>query len=403
MDRDILLILASRVLRSMAAGALGIVTSLYLYNVIHLSLTLIGIFFGVGAFTAPALSLYFGRLGDKYGRKNMLMLATAMLPMATAILLLTRNYGLLLVAAALGGFGTAGALASGSVGAVGAPMMTAILADKTKESERTMTYSLLNVGSGLAGAVGVLMAHLGYSESFTISLILSAISLIAIAPIRDDYRPRTITKTRDERSGERDRKIMKMFAAVGMLNGTGQGLVTPFLPILFELLFHATRDVISNIFFLGGVGAALMSLATPALTQRMGFLNAIIVTRTISTAALVALPFIEYLPLGNDLIIAVMAYLIFVMFRVAALPAQQSLMMGLVSREARSTTAGVNQAARLFPSAVATTASGAMLDYLPIPVPFTLALIVNAANIYLYKKFFGSMAFDGRKISASLE
>ncbi len=53
MDRDILLILASRVLRSMAAGALGIATSLYLYNVIHLSLTLIGIFFGVGAFTAP--------------------------------------------------------------------------------------------------------------------------------------------------------------------------------------------------------------------------------------------------------------------------------------------------------------------------------------------------------------
>ncbi len=403
MDRDILLILASRVLRSMAAGALGIATSLYLYNVIHLSLTLIGIFFGVGAFTAPALSLYFGRLGDKYGRKNMLMLATAMLPTATAILLFTSNYGLLLVAAALGGFGTAGALASGSVGAVVAPMMTAILADKTKDSERTMTYSLLNVGSGLAGAAGVLMVHLGYSESFIISLILSSISLITIAPIRDDYRPRARRGAEDRRSGESDRKVMKMFAAVGMLNGTGQGLVTPFLPILFELLFHATRGMISNIFFLGGVGAAIMSLTTPALTRRMGFVNAIIVTRTISTAALVALPFIGYLSLGNDLIIAVITYLAFVMFRVAALPAQQSLMMGLVSREARSTTAGVNQAARLFPSAVATTASGAMLDYLPIPIPFTLALAVNVANIYLYKKFFGSMAFDGRKISASLE
>ncbi len=217
-------------------------------------------------------------------------------------------------------------------------MMTAILADKTKDSERTMTYSLLNVGSGLAGgAAGVLMVHLGgYSESFTISLILSSISLIAIAPIKDDYRPRKITKTRDGRSGERDRKVMKMFAAVGVLNGTGQGLVTPFLPILFELLFHATKGMVSNIFFLGGVGAALMSLATPpTLTQRMGFVNAIIVTRTISTAALVALPFIGYLPpLSNDLIIAVMAYLAFVMFRVAALPAQQSLMMGgLVSRE----------------------------------------------------------------------
>jgi len=403
MDRDIWLILLSRMLRSTAAGALGIATGLYLYNVLHLSLTLIGIFFGVGAFTAPALSLYFGRLGDKYGRKKILMLATAMLPAATAILLFTRNYFLLLIAAAMGGFGTAGALASGSVGAVVAPIMTAMLADKTRDDNRTTIYSLLNVASGLAGAVGVLIIHLGYMEAFTISLILSTISLAAIAPIRDNYRG---TKSTEKKGGgSRDRRIMKMFAAVGVLNGTGQGLVTPFLPILFEVLFKATRGEVSNIFFLGGVMAALMSLATPSLTRRMGFVNAVIITRTISTIALIALPFISLLPItiNEAFMAAVLSYLVFVMFRVASLPAQQSLMMGLVSRDARSTTAGVNQAARLFPSAVATTASGAMLDYLPIPVPFALALLVNAANIYLYKRFFGSMAFDGRTISAALE
>nr|WP_252900419.1 hypothetical protein [Vulcanisaeta sp. JCM 14467] len=59
-----------------------------------------GIFFGVGAFTAPLLSLLFGRLGDKYSRKAVLLLTLAFLPIATAMLLITRYYPLLLLAAA---------------------------------------------------------------------------------------------------------------------------------------------------------------------------------------------------------------------------------------------------------------------------------------------------------------
>ncbi|WP_243678021.1 MFS transporter [Vulcanisaeta distributa] len=102
----------------------------------HLTLTDVGVFFGVGAFTAPPLlSLLFGRLGDKYSRKAVLLLTLAFLPIATAILLITKYYPLLLLAAALGGFGTAGTLASGSVGAVAAPVQTAILADKTEDMD----------------------------------------------------------------------------------------------------------------------------------------------------------------------------------------------------------------------------------------------------------------------------
>jgi len=108
---DITLIMLSRVFRSIATGALGVTTGLYLYNVLHLSFTLIGVFFGVGAFSTPLMSLYFGRLGDCYGRKRLLLVTLLFLPLSILILLLTSNYPLLLLAAALGGFGTAGALA----------------------------------------------------------------------------------------------------------------------------------------------------------------------------------------------------------------------------------------------------------------------------------------------------
>ena len=64
----------SGIFRSIATGALEIITGLYLYNVLHLSFTLIGGFFGVGAFAVPLMSIYFGRLGNRYGRKKVLMI-----------------------------------------------------------------------------------------------------------------------------------------------------------------------------------------------------------------------------------------------------------------------------------------------------------------------------------------
>jgi len=44
---DIFLIMLSGIFRNIATGSLGIITGLYLYNVLHLSFTLIGVFFGV--------------------------------------------------------------------------------------------------------------------------------------------------------------------------------------------------------------------------------------------------------------------------------------------------------------------------------------------------------------------
>jgi len=392
---DITLIMLSRVFRSIATGALGVTTGLYLYNVLHLSFTLIGVFFGVGAFSTPLMSLYFGRLGDCYGRKRLLLVTLLFLPLSILILLLTSNYPLLLLAAALGGFGTAGALASGSVGAVVAPMMTALLADKTNEENRTMVYSLLNLASGLAGAVGALLSHLGYREGFTIALALSSASLIVILPVRDRYgegigRARDCSSFNSANLSESDRRVIRRFMATGALNGIGQGLVTPFLPLIFEVLLKVPKGEIGNIFFLGGIAAALISLLTPVITGRLGFVRTIVLTRSISTAALVLLPFVNRFSqiLSYDLVVALVLYLVYVMFRVVSLPAQSALMMSLVSQGSRSTVAGTNQAARLLPSAAATLSSGAMIDYLALPVPFLVALIVNAVNIYLYTRFF---------------
>ena len=400
----------SGIFRSIATGSLGIITGLYLYNVLHLSFTLIGGFFSVGALSVPLMSIYFGRLGDHYGRKKVLTIILLFLPLSILILLSTSSYPFLLLAAALGGFGTAGALASGSAGAIAAPIMNALLADKTNEENRTKVYSLFFLSLSLAGAVGALLSHLNYKDGFIISLILSLASLIIILPVKDKYgenikRVKNSSTSNSNNLSESDKKIIKRFIATGALNGLGQGLVTPFLPLIFEVLLEVPKEEIGNIFFLGGIAAASISLLTPLITSRLGFVKTVILTRSISTAALILLPFVNIFSpiLSYDRMLALALYIIYIMFRVISLPTQSSLMMNLVNQNSRSTATGINQAARLFPSAIATISSGFIINYLALPIPFFLAFIVNVANIYLYKKFFKDIETNNGIKSALIE
>lgn len=253
-----------------------------------------------------------------------------------------------------------------------------------------MVYAVFNLVSGTASAIGALLANLSYRDAFYAALALSAVSLFVVLPIKEERRPKQ--RVNDDPNGNsramtqqlrRDLTYIKRFAIVGALNGTAQGLITPFLPIIFKMVLHVSNGVVGDIFFIGGLAAAFTSLTAPVFSRVFGLRDAIIIPRIISTIALMLIPF------STTLYLATVTYVVYVMFRVSSLAPQQALMMELVGRGgSRSTVSGVNQAARLLPSATATTVAGPMLDYLPIPVPFTIAFIVNVINIALYRRFF---------------
>ena len=375
---DIALLLISRINRSIAAGLIAVIIGLYFLH-IGLSIVQIGILFGIGAFVSPLIAFAFSIYADMKDRKLALLVTLVFLPLSLLILLLTKNFYLLTVASALGGFGIAGGLVGGGVGAVVAPIQNAVLTEKTTPENRTKVFSYFTLVSNYAGSAGALLSYIkDYHELFVISLILSLISFLVSIPIRVSPVKREVkNKTRNNN----DNSIIKKFTITGLFNGIAQGLITPFIPIIFKKFYFLTQGEIGFIVFIGGIVSATVMFLTPYFTELLGFVKFIITTRAISSFLVLIFPFL-HIPLFAEI-----DYIAFTTFRVFALPSQQALMMNLVSERRRATASGINQTARLLASATSTTASGFLLT-LALFFPFVSSFIVNIINLYLYYKFF---------------
>ncbi len=412
MDRDrldLLFLVGSRGTRSFAGGILSVIISLY-YNSIFKSIALIGFLFAAGAIGVPLLSFATGRIADRYGRKRLLLLTLVLLPAAISMLLLTDNYYVLLLSAALGGFGIAGGLVGGGVGASVVPMQSALLAEKTNVNNRTLVFSLFTVMSSITGSAGAVASNLGnFHTLFYVALVFSAISFVVALPIKENFKPKTGRKktqgednglpadeerSRNQKNAYREKEntsIIHKFIITGAVNGAAQGLIIQFLPLILHNQIHMSKGIIGDLFAVGGLASAAFMIAAPYLTEKLGFVRFIVYSRFISAV------FMIYFPFAASAALASVAYVVFTIFRAIALPTQSSLMMNLVDEETRANASGSNQAARLIPSAGASSASGALQDVMGYLVPFEIAFVMNMVNIMLYLKFFGKMPQANRE------
>ncbi len=384
----------SRGARSFAAGILIVIVSLY-YKALFHSVVPIGFLFGAGALGVPVISYAAGRYADRFGRKRLLLLTISLLPIAVAMLLVTTNYYLLMLSATIGGFGVAGAIVGGGVGASAAPMQIALLAEKTNLNNRTMIFSLFQIMSSITASAGAASASLANFHSlFDVALVLSTASFFIALPISESFRPQSSKQEvhsgrperRERTRAERENmKTINKFVMTGVVNGASQGFILPFLPIILQSNMDMSTGTIGYLFAAGGLISAFLMFATPYLTKKLGFVRFIISTRSVSSV------FLIYFPFASSAITASIAYVVFSASRTISLPAQSSLMMSLVDEKTRAYATGTNQSARLLPSAAASSSSGGLLEFFSYVVPFEIAFALNVVNIYLYHKFFGKM------------
>ncbi len=382
-----------RVFRSVAAGFINLMFPYFvlvqIYNRAPEGYVTLGVIYVAATFASAALGLLMGYLADTLGRKATFMIALAMLPASTALLLVSQALPVIYLAAAIGGYSATGSLAGGGVGGVAAPIQSALITDLSSRHDRTFLFGALAFLSGVAAAVGAFAAgFLGVDEVLVIATVLGTVSALLGLLIRDRTEPA-------RRQRLRTPVVIGKFSLTGILNGMSQGLVTPFLIPFFILVYDVKQDTMNVWAAVSGLVAAFSLLLAPGIERTLGFLGSIYATRGGTILIAVAFPLIQILP------VSLAFYCIFPSLRVTAVPVQQSAMMDMVSEGERGRALGINQALRLTFSAAGTGLTGYEFAT-AIYIPFFVYAAAMGGNLVLYHLFFkGYESPERRRARAS--
>lgn len=332
MRRDIALLIASRAIRSLAFGYLTFIIPLYLKS-IGFSATLVGLYFFVASISSATLVLISGFLGDLMGRRDALIIMSSLFVISMAIFSVTNNKALLFITSIFGTT-TGSASGGGAGGGPVAPLQTSLLADNTGPMERTRIFSFttsISLLSSLAGSLisyVVLSIGLGDLALFRLSLVLSAVSLALLAPVRRD-RPRVRSLSINEVLPRKSSRPITRIAIAGSLGSLGLGMVTPLLPLWFRLFLHASEIEINEVYTASYVVSIILTLMARRVEGLMGRVRAISLLRFLSVSLFIVMALVPIF------IVDAALYVIRVALYMITIPLRQSLSMELINEDER--------------------------------------------------------------------
>ncbi|MFP3231884.1 MAG: MFS transporter [Acidilobus sp.] len=398
--RSLTYLSALRSVRSVAAGILFIVFPYMVRELLHGSLFELGIMYAVAGLVTAALSVVVGYMADILGRKASLYISSALLVLTPIVMLIKFDLATAFAAAILGGISATGSMGAGGVGGVVGPVQNAIMADLTHRDNRTKFISLLFFIGSITAAAGTLIGGMfNYREELLLATVISAASMLLISPLRlPDVRARSLSM--------KSKVNAFKFSVTGMLNGLTNGLTVPFIVPIFIYVYDAPRYLVGEVTTAASLMATFSMLLAPKLEKTLGFLRSIYITRGLSIPLMLAFPF------AGSFWAAVGLYLAYPALRVIAIPVQQSFLLELTPPEERGRVSGYNQGSRLLLSSIGTfigspffyLQDASLLGIMPLyAVPFMAYAVTMAANIYLYRRFFGADEIKLRRSSAGVE
>ena len=389
-NRALLLLVAFRITRSIAAGMMIVALPYLVLHTLHDTSLTLGILYVVGVLSTALLAVAAGQLADRWSQKGALIITGFMVPASALIVYGNQSLPMLMVAAVMGGFAATGSLIGGGIGGAGQPVQSAIIARISTPDNRTRYYSVLDFLNGIAGAGGALLVPcFSVQNTFLVAGLISLAGAAATLVITLPAAPPTPTVTRRQ-----SQQAIRHFSITGALNGLSQGLITPFLIPFFVMVYHTPKASMAVYTAIGSILGAVALLTAPALERRLGFVRSVTFTRAMGTLLLLIMAFWHNLEVG------LIIYLLTPALRIAALPAQQTALISRVEGNSMGRALAANQVTRLSAASGAMLCTGYLFDISAIESPFILYAGVMAVNIYLYYRFFGRHGFKAAQPDA---
>ncbi len=275
LKRDAKLLMAMATIGSLIGGVLGCILQLYLKS-IGFDARIIGLLSMVNIVSMAVFSIPFGVLGDRYGRRNMMIVGGAAFDFSFILLIATRSLPLLSLSFLLLGLGNA----SFNV------LLFPLYASYFDEGKLEEAFGLMNFMSLTASSLGSLLGlipptltklrGLTLSYAYWILLTTSALLLVPVSIALILVRP-------DEPVGGskmrlRSRNVILRFAMMSAILGLGAGLFINLIPYYLSVKFKVESDAVGVVLFATNVASAFANLFAAHLSQSLGVFRGILAT-----------------------------------------------------------------------------------------------------------------------------
>lgn len=388
MSHDARLLILAGAFDSIPFGVLAVGVPLYLTSLGYAE-SAIGLLFTINGGVAVVLTIPFGIVADRFGRKRMAVAGGFVSSIALLLLLGAPNPAFAYLAAACGGVAEALVFST----------LQALLADASTEENRTGVFGISFFSGAAATALGGLSASTpeflrgaGWDPwAAYVPLLVGAGVAVLAGPIL--ILRTALPETRKEGRGRllprRSASLISKFLVTNLIIGLGAGLIVPIFSLWFLLKFGQREAFMGPLFAAGAALNAFAFLASPLLARRYGMIRTVFVLSASGTLMLLALATIPSLPLAAALYLA----------RNSAMnmswPILSSFLMGVVHPEERSSASAVVGVSFRFPFAISTAFGAAMMaQNVDLPLYVTAALYaVGTASILV---FFRGMPEPGK-------
>jgi MFS family permease len=327
--------------------------------------------------TLVVLSVPFGILADRYGKRKLLILGNVCASLSLVGFALTSNPALVLAVAVLEGAGEAAYAVS----------FVALIAEKAGDEKRTAAFSLLAFLGWIAGALGSFVISSVYGlERFGFSFNQAHIVLFAsmgllnlsVTPLLLFVKEGTVSREGRRLFPRKSAKVVAKYAVYSVLIAVGAGLFVPLMAFWFSAFYGVTDAVSGFVLGLTNLLTAGVVVVSPRLARKIGLVRATVLTQGSSVL------FMVLMPSAPTFGVAASIYLVRVFLMNLSNPLTQSLIMGLVTPDERGLASGVSASLWRLPNALSANVGYGLMVAGSLATPFYAAAILYVVGICLF-------------------
>jgi MFS family permease len=367
-DRNIILLFATRTLRLFGYGFLSVVLALYLAES-GLDEFLMGVLFSLTLVGDAGISLLLTTTADRFGRKKTLVIGAVLMMVAGVVFILTSNPLLLIIVAIIGVISPSG----NEIGPF-LPVEQAMLSQLVSKEQRTGVFAWYGLIGSLSTAFGALaggyLATLlqgrGMSplDSYRVILLgyaiiggILAIVFTGLSRECEAARNPASTAPRSRFGLHKSRGVVFKLSMLFSLDAFAGGFVLQsFMAYWFHVRYGADEAALGGIFFGANLLAGFSALLAVPLARKIGLIRTMVFTHLPSNILLILVPLMPNFSLAISMLL--------LRFSISQMdvPTRQAYTMAVVEPDERSAAAGITGIARSVGASLSPAVAGVLFS-----------------------------------------